>query len=60
MNSEKNAFLINFPGNTQNNEGLGSGGGCFPIDNEDCVGETTNPPNIKSTTEDTNNIIDNN
>ena len=39
---------------------MGSGGDCFPIDDEDCVGETTNPPNIKSTTEATNNNIDNN
>ena len=44
----------------ENNEDLGSGGGCFPIDDEDCVGETTNSPNFKSTTEATNNIIDNN
>ena len=60
IEQRKNAFPNNFPDNSENNEDLGSGEGCFPIDDEDCVGETTNPPNIKSTTEATNNIIDNN
>ena len=61
LNSEKLMLCrIYFPDIAENNEGLGSGGGCLPIDVEDCVGETTNPPNIKIITEATNDIVGNN
>ena len=61
LNSEKlMLFRIYFPDIEENNDDLGSGEGCYPSDDEDCVGETTNLPNIKITTEGTNDIIGNN